>query len=112
MFRRLLAWVRNALSKALQRLQEPRKALPPARTTPTPIDASLGVFCASCKAPHDYDEGPDEGFCLKCGGPLQDVGDWLTPEEAARRRAGLLQKVLVDNLDFLHRRDPNPKVIN
>jgi len=30
----------------------------------------MDLYCKSCNAPHDFDEGPDEGICLICGGPL------------------------------------------
>lgn len=30
----------------------------------------MDLFCKACNAPHDFDEGPDEGICLICGGPL------------------------------------------
>ena len=27
--------------------------------------------CAKCNQPHDYEMGPDEGFCLRCLGEPQ-----------------------------------------
>lgn len=30
----------------------------------------MGLYCASCDAPHDVDLGVDEGVCMICGEPL------------------------------------------
>ncbi len=102
------AWLQDALSRASRRLQELRKGRRVPYPIPLVLDASLGVFCASCKQPHDYDEGPDQGVCLKCGGWLQDKGDYMTPEQAHERATAQLQRFLVDKLGKVHKPEGEP----